>query len=139
MNVQCTGEPVDVRLEPWPAITLRFPDLPALPAGLGYETRLRPAVESSRRYSAVRQKGAVSALFGPPVRGIEIENGRAEVPIGDDASVVELFVCSVIAGKRTSTLVTIPRQEVRFTTPTYTVRFTAKAVLRAITALRSQR
>lgn len=131
VELRCTGSPIDVRLEPWPKVTLLFPDLPELPEDCRLQAALRPVEASSRVWRARWQTGKVSDIYGPPVERRTVTGGRVELPVGDDAFAVEV---SVRNGRR-SVAVDVPKVHVRSTTPTVTVPLSPAAVQDALAEL----
>lgn len=91
-TVLCSGDRLELRMEPWPVVTLVFADLPRLPDGLTLEANLQAETPTARRYQARWQDGELSDLVDAPTAGVEVQAGRAEVPIGEGPHRVEVFV-----------------------------------------------
>ncbi|MBL8726557.1 MAG: hypothetical protein JNK49_21120 [Planctomycetes bacterium] len=93
-TVTCGGDRLELRLEPWPRITLVFENLPQLPPEFSLHTNLRSESTNRRRYRARWQDGEMSELAEVPTQSVEVRAGRAEVPIGDGPHKVEVYLRS---------------------------------------------
>jgi len=91
-EVRATGEPLDVRLDPWPTVKLVFPDLPGLPEGCALQASLEPEPASTRRYRSGWGEGSLANLTAAPSQAQPIVQGAVTLPIGEGPHRVALHV-----------------------------------------------
>ncbi|MCR9246656.1 MAG: carboxypeptidase-like regulatory domain-containing protein [bacterium] len=107
-TVSCSGQPIDVQLQPWGNATVTLPQLEPLPEGMSLELRTTPAGSSDRRWKAGWYSGRLRQLVSPYATGAGFENGRAEVPVAATPQDLRLYLRK---GRR-SWPVKIPEQAV---------------------------
>lgn len=124
----CSGQPVEIRLDRWPTVTLTFPQLPALPEGCELQASLAPPDDlDQRQFRSAWNSGSLGRLISPPRNRMKVENGKVELPVGDAPQRVELTVRK----QRSSTAVVLEPQTVSLATQTFAVQVTAEAVQKA--------
>lgn len=133
-QVRADGEPIEVRLDPWPTATLTLPELPPLPEQCQLQASLAKPQPGARRWRAQWRSGYVSELYGPPTPRVVIENGTVALPVGDEPRRIQLHVYH----RRRGVAIEIPPQLVSLTTPTLRVQVTAEAVKKAADAAMKQ-
>jgi hypothetical protein len=83
MPVRGDSDRVDVRLDRWPTLTVRVPDVPALPDKARVQVALQPVEKSSVQYRAQWQSGELAEFLAAPRRSATVIDGAASVPISD--------------------------------------------------------
>ncbi|MCA8977322.1 MAG: hypothetical protein KDC98_21550 [Planctomycetes bacterium] len=127
-EIACSGDPVEVRLEPWPKATVLITTTVPLPEGCTLYVSLQRAKSDGRRYRSQWMSGEVAELLQPPSRQIEVKAGKAELQIGDEPRGIELK----IRHQRRRVDVEIPTQQASFSTPTIRLQVPEQALKQAI-------
>jgi len=131
-RVVCAGEPLDVRLDPWPRSVVTVSTSVELPEGAYLRLRIAPPGGDNRRWEAMWQSGRVSELFGPPSRYQRVENGQASLLVGDEPRLLQL---KVQKGNK-SVYVRIPKHTISLRDPAVTVTVADEALQKAIDAVK---
>jgi len=126
-EVRCSGEPLDVRLDAWPTVTLQFVGVPPLPEGQRLLAGLRLENPPTRRYRSSWNSGELRELLAPPANTEVVAQGQAVLPIGEGVHTVELH----LAGKNTRAKVEIPAQQVLSTAGRVVIQVAAEELAKA--------
>jgi hypothetical protein len=127
-TIRCTGEPLDVRIDPWPTIKLQVPGADKLPAGLGMQIGLRSQNQSTTRYRSSWNSGELRDLTEPSREQPMVHNNATELPIGDGPYEVVAFLFN----KNNTFKVEMPTMQVLSTTLNATVQIPPDALAAAI-------
>ncbi len=92
---------VTVRLDRWPTLVVRVPDMPALPATARVQVMLQPVQPRALKYRTPWSAGDASEYLAPPRRAVPVTDGTATVAIGDALHTVLL---TVAANRRSHTI-----------------------------------
>lgn len=127
-EIRASGPPLDVRLDAWPHFVLLVQGLESLPPEARVWAHLELQNPPQRNYRAQWNSGELRELTFPPQSGANVENGRAELPIGEGAYTVHLTMHHADQG----TTLAIPPTTVLSTTGTATVTVAPDAVKKAV-------
>jgi hypothetical protein len=86
------GAELAVRLDRWPTVAVRVPELPKLPDKTRITVALQPAQPSELKYRTPWSSGDASEYLSPPRRNVPLANGVATLPIGDGLHTLRLTV-----------------------------------------------
>jgi hypothetical protein len=90
-RIYASSDRLDVRLDPWPKLTLTFPGMPTPPDGCSVHAELQLSGEEVGSFRTQWDSGKRSEWLQPD-DGANIENGKAEVPIGDGTYRIQIHV-----------------------------------------------
>jgi hypothetical protein len=130
----CQGTPLEVRLEPWPKAVVTVTTEIALPAPATLQLVLDAPGGDGRRWTAQWSSGRVAELLEAPTRRITVQNGRAELAVGETPRRLHVHV----SRQRRSVEVEIPEQRLSLTTPTCRLAVPAAALQRALDEIARQ-
>lgn len=130
-RVLCTGAPLEVRLVPWPTVTLTLPALPGWPTEWQLQASLEaPSNLDTRNYQSEWNGGPIADLIGPPTRWTKVEDGRVVLPVGDAPQRIRLQARK----DRQTVAIGLPQQSVTMATGTHQIQLDVEAVLKALAA-----
>jgi hypothetical protein len=86
------GAELAVRLDRWPTLAVRVPEIPKLPERARVTVALQAAQPSDLKYRTPWSSGDASEYLQPPRRSIPVANGVATVAIGDGLHTLRLTV-----------------------------------------------
>jgi hypothetical protein len=102
---------VEVTLEPWPSLELRFPAAEALPSGASLRAVLNPPASARRstRYLLEQGSGQLDSLLRAQASAV-VKDGVASLPIGEGTMRLSVFVQLGDRGRPTALAQVDPRE-----------------------------
>jgi hypothetical protein len=130
-RILCNGAPLEVRMVPWPTVTLTLPTLPDWPKGWVLHASLeeQPNLDA-RHFHSEWSSGPIANLIGPPTSWSVVADGRVELAVGEVPQRIRL---QARKDRQTVPLPLAP-QAVSMATGTYQVQLDPDAVLKALAA-----